>query len=140
MRDSTCVFCKIVEGQIPAMRVYEDDAVLAFLDIGPLAEGHLVLIPRDHYVRLEDMPDELLARVAPIFSRLARAVQKVSGADAYNLLQNNGRAAGQEVMHVHFHIIPRKPADGLGFRWKASKYEGDRGRQIAEQLIAAMKS
>lgn len=139
MRDSTCVFCKIVEGQIPAMRVYEDDAVLAFLDIGPLAEGHLLVITKDHYRRLEDMPEELLSHVTPVLARLARAVLKVTGAEAYNLLQNNGRAAGQEVMHVHFHIIPRKPADGLGFRWNASKYADDRGRQIAEQLSAALK-
>ncbi len=140
MRDSACIFCKIVEGQIPALRVYEDEAVLAFLDIGPLAEGHLLVITKDHYVRLENMPDELLAHITPVLTRLARVVMKVTGVDAYNVLQNNGRAAGQEVMHVHFHIIPRRPADGLGFRWNASQYEGDRGRELAAQLTAALKS
>jgi len=114
MNDPACVFCKIVDGQIPAMRVYEDGVCLAFLDIGPLAEGHTLVIPKGHFVRLEEMPDELLARIAPVFPRLARAVLRVTGADAYNILQNNGRPAGQEVMHVHFHIIPRQPADGLG--------------------------
>ncbi len=135
----SCVFCRIVSGQIPCLRVLEDDAILAFLDIGPLAEGHLLVIPKGHYERVESMPAEVLSRLAQAIPGLARALLAVSGAGAYNILANVGRDAGQEVMHVHFHLIPRRPGDGLGYRWLAKKYEGDRGRQLAEQFARALR-
>lgn len=140
MSETSCVFCKIVRGQIPALRVYEDDHCLAFLDIGPLAEGHLLLIPKAHYQRLEDMPADEISAVFGQVPRLARAVMKVSGANAYNVLQNNGQPAGQEVPHVHFHIIPRVPSDGLGYRWNASKYPAGRGEELRQRLADALAS
>ncbi len=136
--DSNCVFCKIAAGQIPALRVHEDDDCLAFLDIGPLAEGHLLIIPKEHYARLEEMPEGLVGRVTATLPRLARAVLAATGADGYNILQNNGKVSGQEVPHVHFHIIPRKAADGLGYRWNAGKYGAGRDQAMHKSVLEAI--
>ncbi len=136
--DPDCVFCRIVAGAIPAARVFENDHVLAFLDIGPLAEGHLLVIPREHYTRLEQMPPDLLACLARCLPDLARAVLAVTGAPGYNLLQNNGRAAGQVVGHVHFHIIPRNEGDGLGYRWNASSYPPGRAGELQRRIRDAL--
>ncbi len=136
--DPNCIFCKIVAGQIPAMKVYEDEAILAFLDIGPLAEGHLLIIPKEHAERLEEVNPDVLAQLARQLPRLARAVLSVTQAAGYNLLQNNGRVSGQEVPHVHFHIIPRAAGDGLGYRWLASKYPPGRGEELQKKLLEAL--
>lgn len=136
--DPGCVFCSIVAGKIPALRVYEDDAILSFLDIGPLAEGHLLIIPKSHWERLEETDPEVLAHLARQLPRLAAAVVAVTGAAGYNLLQNNGRVSGQEVPHVHFHIIPRAQGDGLGYRWLASSYPAGRGEALRQKLLDAL--
>ena len=139
MTDPSCIFCKIIAGAIPALRVYEDDQAFAFLDIGPLAEGHLLVIPKRHYHRLEDMDPDAVAAVARLLPRLSRAVIQVTGCPAYNVLQNNGKEAGQEVGHVHFHIIPRTAADGLGYRWNAGKYAPGRAEELHQQMITAVQ-
>lgn len=136
--DPACIFCKIVAGQIPAMRVYEDDVVLAFLDIGPLAESHLLVIPKEHSETLAGTSPDVLAHLARQLPRLSNAVVQVSGADGYNLLQNNGRVSGQEVPHVHFHIIPRVQGDGLGYRWLPKPYPHGRGEELRQKLVAAL--
>lgn len=136
--DPNCIFCKIVAGAIPALRVYEDDSILAFLDVGPLAEGHLLIVPKTHAERLEEMEPEVLADLARQVPRLAQVVLRVTGAAGYNLLQNNGRVAGQEVPHVHFHIIPRAPGDGLGYRWRASSYPPGRGEDLRQKMLDAL--
>ncbi len=140
MSEPSCIFCKIVAGEIPALRVYEDDAVLVFLDVAPLAEGHLIVVPKQHYERLEDMGAEAVAAVTRNWPQLGRALMKATSVTAYNVLHNNGKEAGQEVPHVHFHIIPRAASDGLGYRWKASKYPGGRAEELHRQLIAALRS
>ncbi len=136
----TCVFCKIAAGQIPCLRVYEDAAVLAFLDIGPLADGHLLVIPKRHHEKMDEMPPDALAALMAPLPRLAKAVLAATGADAYNVLLNRGRPAGQEVMHVHIHLIPRRPADALGYRWRAGKYEQGRGENLAEQITKLLRT
>ncbi len=136
--DPDCVFCRIVAGAIPAARVFENDRVLAFLDIGPLAEGHLLVIPREHYARLEQMPPDLAGDLARCLPDLARAVLRVTGAPGYNLLQNNDRTAGQVVGHVHFHIIPRHDGDGLGYRWNASSYPPGRAEELQRRIRDAL--
>lgn len=139
MTDPSCVFCKIIVGQIPCMRVFEDDAALVFLDIGPLAEGHLLMVPKQHVERLDQMSPEQIMAVTRHLPMLGRALMKAVGAVAYNILQNNGRESGQEVPHVHFHIIPRKAGDGLGYRWNASKYAPGRAEKVRDLLLAALK-
>ncbi len=125
-RDPDCIFCKIVAGEIPSARVYEDERVLAFLDISPLQPGHTLVIPKDHHAQLADMPADTMADLGRVLPRIAKGVAEASGVDAYNILQSNGKVAGQEVFHVHFHVVPRRPGDELGFRWKHGAYdEGD---------------
>ncbi|NLX05929.1 MAG: HIT family protein [Phycisphaerae bacterium] len=133
-----CIFCRIVAGEVPSLKVYEDDSALAFLDIGPLAEGHVLVIPKRHYERLEEMPAEEVGAVTRHLPVLAKAVLKATGAGAYNVLQNNGEVAGQAVGHVHFHIIPRTSGDGLGYRWNATSYAAGRDRQLQEAIVSAL--
>jgi len=140
MSDPHCIFCKIIAGEIPAFRVFEDDTTLAFLDVGPLAEGHLLVIPKTHYERLDQMDPDALTKLTGHLPRLGLALMQVTSAQAYNLLQNNGNEAGQVVMHVHFHLIPRKPSDGLGYRWLASSYAEGRGEVIAQEFKATLDS
>ena len=136
--DPNCVFCKIVAGQIPALTVESTEAALAFLDIGPLAEGHLLLIPKSHYGRLEDLPADLAGEVCRLLPRLGQALTQVTEAPAYNVLQNNGRLSGQEVPHVHFHLIPRSEGDGLGYRWHPKSYAEGRAEELQRRLREAL--
>src|SRR5215470_1032858 len=102
------VFDRILSGEIPSYRVYEDDHVLAFLDVGPLSYGHTLLIPKERKAHMHELSDDSAAALGRVLPRLCRAVLAASGATAYNVLQNNGAAAHQAVLHVHFHIIPRR--------------------------------
>ncbi|MDR3203295.1 MAG: HIT family protein [Deltaproteobacteria bacterium] len=105
---SDCVFCQIVNGRIPSIRVYEDADFIVFMDINPITTGHCLLTTRGHYPTTSDAPDDLLARALPLAKKLAQAVMIGVGAEGFNLIQNNGRMAGQLVDHWHLHIIPRK--------------------------------
>ncbi len=135
---SDCLFCKIVAGEIPSTSVLDTDHAFAFLDINPLAAGHTLLIPKRHYTTIDEMaPDDLCSVIEPL-AGLVSAVKSATGAEACNILQNNGTAAGQVVMHVHFHIIPRSPRDGLGFRWNAGKYSEHQAEQVQQDIRAAM--
>jgi histidine triad (HIT) family protein len=129
------IFDRIIDGEIPCHRVYEDDQVLAFLDIGPLSDGHTLVIPKERVTHLHELSDESAAALGRVLPRLCRAVMEATGASAYNIVQNNGRAAHQEVMHVHFHIIPRYADAGLGITWKAGRLDDAR----AEELVAGMR-
>ncbi len=140
MAQADCVFCKIVAGKIPSAKVYEDDACIAFLDIGPLSEAHLLIVPKEHYEWITDMPALEVAAVARRIPQLARAVMKVAGAEGFNVLQNNGKVSGQAVPHVHFHIIPRRDGDGLGYRWNAGKYPEGRLQQLQQAILGAMEA
>lgn len=116
MSEST-IFGKILDGEIPCHRVYEDDHVLAFLDIGPLSRGHTLVIPKERKAHLHELSDESAAALGRVLPRIARAVVSATGASHYNVLQNNGSTAGQVVMHVHFHVIPRIGDRGLAMLW-----------------------
>ena len=129
-----CIFCKMVTGEIPSTRIYEDDSVLAFLDIGPISDGHTLVIPKQHFERLDDCPGEILGEVASRLGFIAKAVKSAVKADGYNVLCNNGRAAGQLVSHVHFHIIPRNSADGVFNRWPSYKYKDGRIEALAAKI------
>ncbi len=115
------IFSRILAGEIPCHRVYEDEHVLAFLDVAPLAPGHLLVIPKEAKARLDELSDDAAAAIGRVLPRLCRAVVEETGAEGYNVLQNNGASAHQAVMHVHFHIVP-KLADGrgLGLVWNAA--------------------
>jgi histidine triad (HIT) family protein len=129
-----CVFCKMVAGRIPAAKVYEDEAVLAFLDIGPVSDGHTLVIPKQHCARVHECDPEVLAKVGACLGKIAKAVVEAMDADGYNVLCNNGRAANQVVEHVHFHIIPRKAGDGVFTQWPAYQYAEGQLQDFAEKI------
>jgi histidine triad (HIT) family protein len=132
------VFTKIIKGQIPAHRIYEDEQVLAILDIGPLARGHTLVIPKEAVERLDQLSEESAAALGRVLPRICRAVIAVTGVKDYNVLENNGRAAHQAVPHVHFHIIPKPDAQsGLGVRWPAGQLEAD-AAELATRLRGAV--
>ena len=134
MGTDDCIFCKMTAGEVPVTKIYEDEVVLAFLDIGPLSDGHTLVIPKQHYEKLHDCPVELLGRVCSCLGKVAKAVATGMNSEAYNVLCNNGRAAGQLVGHLHFHIIPRNTGDGVFNRWPAYKYENGKIEAIAASI------
>ena len=128
------IFTKIIKGDIPCQRVFENDRVLAFLDITPLSEGHTLVVPKLQVERFEDLPAEDAAAIASVLGPIAQQVTAAVSAPAYNILLNNGKLAGQEVPHVHFHIIPRRPGDELGYRWNASPANHDALAELAKRI------
>ena len=134
MVENDCLFCKIVAGEIPAVKVLEDDVCLAFMDIGPLAEGHVLLIPKTHAVTLDELPSDQAGDMLKHLPALVKAVQTVTACQGVNVLENNGRAAHQQVMHVHFHLIPRNEGDAFGFNWPGGAYEPGRMEELAEAV------
>ena len=134
MSADDCLFCRMVAGQIPVTKIYEDEVVLAFLDIGPISDGHTLVIPKQHFEKLHDCPPELLGRVGSQLGKIAGAVTAAMNSDGYNVLCNNGRAAGQLIEHLHFHIIPRNTGDGVFDRWPAYKYEQGKIELIAKEI------
>jgi histidine triad (HIT) family protein len=140
MPAANCIFCKIASGTIPARKVLESADCLAFLDVAPLAPGHCLLIPKTHYGSLAELPADQAGALLGRLPALGGAVLRATGAEGFNVLLNSGKAAGQEVMHVHIHIIPRKTGDGLGYRWQPRPLDeaaADRLRQEIEAALAA---
>lgn len=111
-----CIFCQISAGRIPSIRIYEDDEFIAFMDISPQTEGHFLIVPRGHFEFLEDVPDKILTKVLPLAKKLSNALMVGLGVEGFNLLQNNGEAAGQAVGHWHMHVIPRRDKSELPMR------------------------
>jgi histidine triad (HIT) family protein len=134
---SETIFSKILRGEIPCHRVYEDANVLAFLDINPVSRGHLLVIPKEPVATVDQLSDDAAAAIGRVLPRLSRAVLAATGATAFNILQNNGALAHQAVLHVHFHIIPKfDDGTGLGIGWKAGSLAdgGDLAKAIASKL------
>lgn len=133
-----CVFCKIVSGQIPSARLWESAWAIALLDIAPVALGHTLLVPKDHFLTISEMPTSLVSAVLGQLPALAAAVQAGARATGLNVLLNSGRSAGQVVDHVHFHLIPRHDGDAFKFTWPRLQYSGsamdDMCTTIAKQL------
>jgi len=134
---TNCIFCKIVAGEIPATKVYEDAEVLAFMDIGPIIKGHTLVIPKQHFDPLTATPEPVLAKLMAVVKRIAAAQMAGLRADGINVMQANGTAAGQMVPHLHFHVIPRFATDGHRWNWAAKKYDDP---AEAQQLAAAIKA
>ncbi|HEX2255033.1 MAG TPA: HIT family protein [Thermoanaerobaculia bacterium] len=135
MSESRTIFDRILDGEIPCHRLYEDDHVLAFLDVGPLSPGHTLVIPKERRAQLHQLSDDSAAALGRVLPRVARAVLAATGATAYNVLQNNGAAAHQAVMHVHFHIIPKAGPKGLGVGWPAGKLEDREATELKERIV-----
>jgi len=136
---SETIFTRIIKGQIPSHRVYEDAMVFAFLDIAPLSPGHTLVVPKEPAATLDALSEESAAAVGRVLPRIARAVMAATGTRDYNVLQNNGVAAHQAVPHVHFHVIP-KPGDapGLGISWPSGRLEAEDGKRMAAAVTAEL--
>ncbi len=138
MSDQPTLFDRIIRGEIPSYKIYEDEQVFAFLDIGPLSEGHTLVISKESKAYLHELSDASAAAIGRVLPRLSRAVMKATGATAYNILQNNGKMAHQAVFHVHFHIIPRFEQEGLGIEWRPSDLEKDRAIALVKAVTDAL--
>jgi histidine triad (HIT) family protein len=138
MTQSETIFDKILAGDVPCYRVYEDDHVFAFLDVGPLSDGHTLVIPRERAAYLHELSDDAAAALGRVLPRLCRAVLAATGAGAYNVLQNNGASAHQAVFHVHFHIIPKIGDRGLGVGWNAGQLDAARAEELQRKIQAAL--
>ncbi len=127
-----CIFCKIVQGEIPSAKIFENDQVLAFLDINPLSKGHCLIIPKTHAEKLHELPDEPLREILVVAKKIALALN----VSDYNVLQNNGSRAGQVVKHAHFHLIPKtEDGRGLNFSWNPhGKPSNEELNQLAEDI------
>lgn len=121
MKDCNCIFCKIANGEIPSATLYEDEDFRVILDLGPATRGHALLLPKEHYSDLFELEDEVAAKVLVRAKRIAARMKKALGADGFNLVQNNGEAAGQTVFHFHMHLIPRYEGDHAGILWEPGK-------------------
>jgi histidine triad (HIT) family protein len=133
------VFGKIVRGEIPCNKVYEDEKVLAFLDINPLSTGHILVVPKEPAETLDRLSDESAAALGRVLPRLCRAVVAVTGIREYNVLENNGQGAHQAIAHVHFHIIPKPNShDGLGIGWPAKGLDREAAATLAKKIADAI--
>ncbi|KAI0322108.1 HIT-like protein [Amylostereum chailletii] len=136
---ASCIFCKIIKGDIPSFKLVETDLSFSFLDIGPLAKGHALVIPKYHAEKLHQLPDEYLSDAMPVAKKIATAL----GVENYNILQNNGRIAHQEVDHVHFHIIPKPEASdkqGLVVGWPTQSISKEELAQLHEELKGKLRT
>ncbi|MFA6099627.1 MAG: HIT family protein [Patescibacteria group bacterium] len=133
-----CLFCKIIAKTIPSEIVYEDDVVMAFLDINPVNPGHVLVMPKKHMESFGELPVELCGSLAEVIKKLIKVMTDALGYEGVNVIQNNGKAAGQVIPHVHFHVIPRKTGDGH-VHWHGHDYangeEAVMGARIREALV-----
>ena len=135
MRDDNCIFCKIANGEIPSATVYEDDDFRVILDLSPASKGHALILPKEHYANLYELPDEAASKVLIVAKNVVAKMTKALGCDGYNLVQNNGEVAGQTVFHFHMHLIPRYKEDQVGLGWKMGELtDADR-----EDILAKLK-
>ena len=135
MRDENCIFCKIANGEIPSTTVYEDDDFRVILDLSPASKGHALILPKEHYANLYELPDEAASKVLIVAKNVVAKMTKELGCDGYNLVQNNGEVAGQTVFHFHMHLIPRYKEDQVGLGWKMGELtDADR-----EDILAKLK-
>lgn len=140
--DQNCVFCKIVKGEIPASKIYEDEHVLAFLDISQVTKGHTLVIPKTHHIDVFDLPEETSQHIFSVVPKLASAIKHTYKAEGLNLVNNNGDIAGQTVFHYHVHLIPRYgKGDGFGAVWKdhSAEYTSEDLKQISKEISAFIK-
>ncbi|MBI5159690.1 HIT family protein [Candidatus Micrarchaeota archaeon] len=134
-----CIFCKIIKKEIPANIVFENEHALSFLDINPANKGHALIIPKKHAETTLDLNEKELKELVVVVLKVAKAVKKTTGSQAFNIIQNDGKLAGQLVMHAHFHIVPRFENDGLDYRTKRTQYAHGEASELAKQINKAIE-
>ncbi len=135
-----CIFCRIIAGEIPSTKIYEDDLVLAFMDISPINFGHILVIPKEHHNSSASIPENIAGRMFYVASRIGVACKRSLDYDGFNLHLADGTCAGQVVMHAHLHVVPRGLDDGFHWNWRQLKYESDAVRQeTADKIVEKLK-
>lgn len=137
MLDADCIFCKIAAGEIPSKTIYEDEQFRVILDISPAAKGHALILPKEHYANLYEIPEEVAADAMKLAKRLVKKMTDVLQCDGFNLVQNNGEIAGQTVFHFHMHLIPRYKNDGNEDRicWNHLELSESELEEVYQKLI-----
>lgn len=133
-----CIFCKVIKGELPSYKIYDDDYVVAFLDIAPVNEGHILVVPKKHFDSLEDVDELMLSYIMNIVKKCGAAIEKTLGVKGYNVIINNGSVAGQVINHFHCHVIPRRDDDGL-HNWPQKNYPEGKAEEIVAKLAAELK-
>ena len=134
MKDENCIFCKLAGGEIPTATLYEDEDFRVILDANPAAKGHALIIPKEHYANLYELDDELAGKVLVLAKKMITKLTDILGCDGYNIVQNNGEAAGQTVVHFHMHLIPRFKDDGVGVTWKMGELTEEDKNDILSKM------
>ncbi len=134
MKDDNCIFCKIANGEIPSKTIFEDEKFRVILDLGPATKGHALILPKDHYANIYELPEKTAADVFVLAKRMAADMTDKLGCDGFNVVQNNGEAAGQTVFHFHMHLIPRYDNDGQKIGWKPSEPSQEELEEIRAQI------
>lgn len=138
MKKDDCIFCKIVSGEIPSRKIYEDEDVIAIMDLNPTSKGHSLIIPKEHYTDIYDIDEETAAKIMRTAKKLAIQMTKALGCDGFNLLQNNGAVAGQTMFHFHLHLIPRyKDADNRMLKFTSVDLTDEEMDAIRDQIVQA---
>lgn len=135
----SCIFCKIINGEIPSSTIYEDENVKVILDISPAAKGHAILLVKEHVSNIFELTPELAGKIFTVVPRVAAAIKEELGCDGMNILQNNGEEAGQTVFHLHIHFIPRWKGDTVNIKWKPLSYVDGEAAALAENIRARLK-
>lgn len=135
MKQEQCIFCKIAAGEIPSATIYEDEDFRVVLDIEPASKGHALILPKEHYANLFELPDELAAKALVVAKKVITKMEKIVGCEGYNVVQNNGVAAGQTVFHFHIHLIPRYAEDGVNIKWE----QGSLSDEVKTDILEKMK-
>ena len=134
MRQDNCIFCKIAAGDIPSATIYEDDDFRVILDIEPASKGHALILPKEHYANLYELPDELAAKALIVAKKVITKMTDIVKCDGYNILQNNGEVAGQTVFHYHMHLIPRYKDDNVTITWEHGNLSDELKQEIVEKM------
>ena len=134
MRDENCIFCKIANGEIPSATLYEDEEFRVILDLGPATKGHALILPKEHYANLYEIDEEVAGRAFKLAKKMVTELTEVLGCDGYNVVQNNGEAAGQTVFHFHMHLVPRYKNDNVKIGWKLGKLTDNVKEEILNKI------
>ncbi len=132
MKDCNCIFCKIAGGEIPSASLYEDDEFRVILDLNPAAKGHALILPKDHYANLFEIPADVLGRAAGVAKKVGTRLCEGLHAEGLNVLQNNGEQAGQTVFHFHIHLIPRYKNDTVGVGWRPGALTDEDKKEVLD--------
>ncbi|MCD7725218.1 MAG: HIT family protein [Clostridiales bacterium] len=137
MKDDNCIFCKIANGEIPSKTLYEDERFRVILDLGPATKGHALIIPKNHYPNLYELPEEDAGDVMKLAKKMMIKITDGLGCEGFNLVQNNGDLAGQTVFHFHLHMIPRYQADGQTIGWKPQEVSQEELEEVKNRITGA---